>query len=81
MDERGDYEMKQVKIQSDYGTDTYLIITRTDDGDVVFKIIGKEEMRIATSGSRFKGNTLINILKGLNEVIDAVDVRGGGIDA
>lgn len=70
--------MKQVKIQSDYGVDTYLIITKTDDCDVILKIIGNEEMRIATSGSRYKGETLWNILKGLNEVMNAVDTKGSG---
>jgi hypothetical protein len=68
--------MKQVKIQSDYGINTYLIITKTDDGDVVLKIIGNEEMRIATSGSRFEYNTLWDILKALNQVIEAVDKEG-----
>lgn len=61
-----------VKIRSDYSPDTCMLITRTEDGDVAIKIIGDDEMRITASGSRYKGNDLVNIIDAFQNLINVI---------
>lgn len=63
--------MKYIKIHSDYSPDAYMKMIRTDDGDVVFKIGGKGEMRIATSGGQFHGKKLVAICDAVSALMDA----------
>lgn len=63
---------KTVYVKSDYDPDTGLRIVRNVDGDIIFKISGKGEMRIATSGGKFHGNKLGAILKASEALIDAL---------
>lgn len=63
---------KTVYIKSDYDTDTGLRIVRNIDGDIIFKISGKGEMRIATNGGKFHGKKLYAILKASEALIDAL---------
>ena len=65
--------MKYVKVQSDYSPETYLKMVRTDDGDIVFKICGEGEMRIATSGGQFHGKELVEIVKALDTFMDVIN--------
>lgn len=67
--------MKHIKIQSDYSPDTYLHLTRTEDGDVVFKISGKGEMRIATNGGQFHGKQLVSVCKAIDFLITALSTH------
>ena len=62
--------MKTAKLRSDYSIDTCLLITQSDDGDVSLKIIGDGEMRITTSGSRIKGQDLLDLIGAFVTVID-----------
>ena len=62
-----------VRIQSDYSPDTYLTIAMSEDGDIALKIHGDDEMRIATSGSRFHGKDLVKILNAFRNVMDVID--------
>ena len=62
--------MKTAKLRSDYSTDTWLRITQSDDGDISLKIIGDGEMRITTSGSRLKGQDLLDVIEAFITVID-----------
>lgn len=60
------------RIRSDYCPETCMLITRSDDGDVAIKIIGDGEMRIATNGSRYKGNDLVNIVDAFQNLINVI---------
>lgn len=66
--------MKTVLFESDYAPGTYLRIVQTDDGDIVFKIKGSGEMRIATSGGRLHGKKLVAVCKAASALIDALSV-------
>lgn len=66
--------MEYLKVHSDYAPDTYMKLVRTDDGDVIFKICGKGEMRIATSGGQFHGRKLVAITEAVNSLIDALSM-------
>ena len=66
--------MKHIKVHSDYSPDTYMKMVRTDDGDVVFKISGAGEMRIATNGGRIHGKKLIAVLQAANALMDALSM-------
>jgi hypothetical protein len=62
-----------VKIKSDYSPDTYLTIAMSEDGDIALKIYGDDEMRIATSGSRFHGKDLVKILDAFQNLMRVID--------
>lgn len=64
---------RTVAIRSDYSPETMLRITMTDDGDVVFKIRGPGEMRIATSGGQFHGLQLAQICEAAKALITAIE--------
>lgn len=70
---------RTVLIQSDYSPDTTMRITMTEDGDVIFKIRGPGEMRIATSGGSFHGQQLAKFCeaaKAIMEVAEQNDKEG-----
>ena len=67
--------MKTAKLRSDYSIDTCLLITQSDDGDVSLKIIGDGEMRITTSGSRIKGQDLLDLIGAFVTVIDIANLQ------
>ncbi len=66
--------MKAALVRSDYST-TKLSIMQTDDGDVIVKIYGSDEFRIATSGGQFHGEQLVKITEKFNELIDLLGAR------
>ena len=66
--------MKTVLFESDYAPGTYLRIVQTDDGDIVFKIRGSGEMRIATSGGKLHGEKLNAVSKAASALIDALSM-------
>ena len=59
-----------VKIPSDYDPNTFLRLTQTDDGDIILKVVGNGEMRIATSGGYLHGMDLVAVIQALGTVID-----------
>lgn len=65
--------MKVVKLISDYSPDTFMKIFKNDDCDIIMKIYGKDEMRIATSGSRFYGEQKIRLLNAFSEIINVLE--------
>ena len=66
--------MKHIKVQSDYSPDTYMKMVQTDDGDIVFKICGEGEMRIATSGGQFHGEKMVKVVKACVALMDAINM-------
>ena len=70
--------MKTVRFESDYAPGTYLTMVQTDDGDIILKIRGDGEMRIATSGGKLHGDQLVHCIHGFAEVIAALSDREGG---
>lgn len=62
--------MKRAVFTSDYDPDTRLSIIQTDDGDIILKIHGNGEMRIATSGGKLHGNNLVDICSSFSRIID-----------
>lgn len=64
--------MKNTVFESDYSPGTNLRLIKLDDGDVIIKIIGSGEMRIAASGGKLHGEKLVQCLKGFDSVIDAL---------
>lgn len=66
--------MKYINVHSDYSPDTSMKMVRTDDGDVVFKICGTGEMRIATSGGHLHGKKLTAVLQAANALMDALSL-------
>lgn len=68
--------MKMAKIESDYSP-SKLSLIQTDDGDIVVGLYDCGEFRIATSGGRFHGQQLSDIVNKFSELIDLIN---GGID-
>lgn len=66
--------MKNVLFESDYAPGTFLRIVQTDDGDIIFKISGTGEMRIATSGGKLHGKKLNAVCEAANALIDAMSM-------
>lgn len=65
--------MKQASFTSDYSPETKLAIIKTDDGDVVLKIRGPGEMRIATNGGKLHGEDLITVCEAFGTIIDVLE--------
>ena len=61
------------KLASDYSPDTAMRIIRTDDGDVVIRVFGTGEMRIAMSGGRLHGKHLVEVMSAFQTLIDAIN--------
>lgn len=66
-----------VKIPSDYDPNTFLRLTQTEDGDVILKIIGNGEMRIATSGGMLHGLELVAVVNAFKAIIDTYRRKEG----
>lgn len=64
--------MKMAKIESDYSP-SKLSLIQTDDGDIVVGLYDRGEFRIATSGGRFHGQQLGNIVNKFSELIDLLN--------
>ena len=64
-----------VKIKSDYDPDTYMRIHRNSEGDVIFKIGGNGEMRIALSGGQFHGKKLCAIIDAVKALMEAISAE------
>ena len=64
--------MKMAKIESDYST-SKLSLIQTDDGDIVVGLYNRGEFRIATSGGRFHGKRLGDIINKFSELIDLLN--------
>lgn len=69
------YEGKFIKVKSDYDPDTYMKIHHNSEGDVVFKIRGNGEMRIALSGGQFHGKKLCAIIDAVKALMDAISME------
>lgn len=65
--------MKRALFESDYAPGTTLTMVQTDDGDIILKIRGDGEMRIATSGGRLHGQNLVDCVGGFAKAIDAIN--------
>lgn len=61
--------MRSVKFVSDYCPGTVLRVVETDDGDIVLRIRGEGEMRIAMSGGKLHGTDLARVKSAFAEVI------------
>lgn len=61
--------MKNAMFKSDY-SDALLKIIQTDDGDIVLKISGPGEMRIATQGGKLHGENLVSVVHSFSNIID-----------
>lgn len=68
--------MKMAKIESDYSP-SKLSLIQTDDGDIVVGLYDRGEFRIATSGGRFHGQRLSDLVNKFSELIDFIN---GGMD-
>lgn len=66
------YNGKFIKVKSDYDPDTYMKIVHNSEGDVIFKIYGNGEMRIALSGGQFHGKELCTIIDAVKALMDAI---------
>ncbi len=64
--------MKIAKIDSDYSS-SKLSLIQTDDGDIVVGLYDRGEFRIATSGGRFHGQQLSDIVNKFSELIDIIN--------
>ena len=64
--------MKVCTFQSDY-SDAFLKIVQTDDGDIVIKISGPGEMRIATQGGKLHGENLVSVINSFSNIIDVLN--------
>ena len=65
--------MKRARIESDYAPGTFLTIVQTDDGDIIAKVSGPGEMRIATSGGKMHGEKLVSCIAGFSKIIDVLN--------
>ena len=65
--------MKRVVFESDYAPGTNLVIMQTDDGDIILKISGNGEMRVATDGGKLHGQSLVDCVGGFAKAIDAIN--------
>ena len=66
--------MKVCTFQSDY-SDALLKIVQTDDGDIVLKISGPGEMRIATQGGKLQGENLVSVVNSFSNIIEVLNQR------
>lgn len=67
--------MKMAKIESDYSP-SKLSLLQTDDGDIIIGLYDRGEFRIATSGGRFHGQRLVDIVNKFSELIDLLNKEG-----
>lgn len=65
--------MKSVTFESDYAPGPTLQIVQTDDGDIILKVRGSGEMRIATSGGKLRGRKLVECVEGFSKIITALE--------
>lgn len=72
--------MQQVIVKSDYSPDTFLKLVSTEDGDAIFKVCGKGEMRISTSGGQFHGKKLIAVLAAFRSLMDALSMEEDSLE-
>ena len=64
--------MKSVIFQSDY-SDSVLRLVQTDEGDIVVKISGSGEMRVATQGGQLHGDDLVEVVNAFKKIIDVLE--------
>lgn len=64
--------MKMTRVESDYSP-SKLSLIQTDDGDIVVGLYDRGEFRIATSGGRFHGKRLGEIVNKFSELIDLLN--------
>lgn len=64
--------MNMVTFISDYSPTTKLHIFRTDDGDIVLKIHGDGEMRIAMDGGALHGEDLVRVSEAFSTLIEVL---------
>lgn len=64
--------MKIARIKSDYSP-SKLSLIQTDDGDIVVGLYDRGEFRIATSGGKFHGEYLGEVVNKFSELIDLLN--------
>lgn len=64
---------RSVLLRSDYSPETTMRITMTEDGDVIFKIRGPGEVRIATSGGAFHGQQLAKFCEAARVIMEVAE--------
>jgi hypothetical protein len=69
--------LRSVLIQSDY-SDSKLRIVQTDDGDIVLKVIGDGEFRIATNGGRLHGDDMVSVVTSFATILDTYKKKTEG---
>jgi hypothetical protein len=66
--------MKVAIYKSDY-SDARLKIVKTDDGDIVLKIIGDGEFRIATDGGLLHGEDLVQTTEAFTKILSIFEKK------
>ena len=61
------------RFTSDYDPDTYIQFARNEDGDIILRLHGKGEMRLATSGGKLHGMDMITVQKAFGVIIDTIN--------
>ena len=65
----------QAILKSDYSPDTFMKLIRRDDGDIIMKICGDDEMHIAMSGSRLHGRKKVIVVQAFDTIIKALNCK------
>lgn len=65
--------MRTATFVSDYSPTTRLHVFQTDDGDIILKIHGDGEMRIAMNGGRLHGENLVRVSEAFSTLIEVLE--------
>lgn len=63
-------DMRTASYVSDYCLNKKLNIIQTDDGDIILKLLGDGEFRIAMNGGHLHGEDLVKVISSFSEIID-----------
>ena len=61
-----------VKFTSDYDPNTFLQLTRTEDGDIILRTHGNGELRFSASGGKLHGQELNNVLNAFGVIMNTI---------
>lgn len=65
--------MKIANYVSDYDPFTSITIIQNDDGDIILKVHGNGEMRIATSGGKLHGSAMVSVCTAFRNIIEILN--------
>ena len=65
--------MEMARFISDYDPETYITIIQNDDGDIILKVRGDGEMRVATSGGKLHGAALVSVCTAFRNIIEVLN--------